>query len=337
MFTNDKAVAHVFALEYIHRMHGGSQAKLVRCSDGRYYVIKFQNNPQGAKILANELLGTLMARRIGLPVPEPAIVEVYPQLVRHTEELVIEHVSTRVPCHSGLCFGSLYGNGQASLGRPAHTYDWLPDDQLQRVENLSEFLGMLAFDKWAGNADARQTIFVPAEPNQLPYRSYRVLMIDQGLCFNGANWNFLDIPRQGLCPRRAAYASVGGMEAFEPWLSRLDHDVCQDTLKQDGQEIPPEWYGGDAGSLAQLLASLDERRKRVGSFLQSTRKAAEEFFPAWLCPRESPSAKHCLPVEEQMSLNHTLEAENLNCAVACSRSKRRRKRGGFQYLAHAGC
>jgi hypothetical protein len=32
-----------------------------------YYLVKFQNNPQGARILVNELPGTCLAARMGLP------------------------------------------------------------------------------------------------------------------------------------------------------------------------------------------------------------------------------------------------------------------------------
>ncbi|MGH9781379.1 MAG: HipA family kinase, partial [Candidatus Acidiferrales bacterium] len=60
------------AIEYIRRMRGGAQSHLMRCEDENYYVVKFQNNPQGTRILANELLGTRLAARIGLPVPGAA-------------------------------------------------------------------------------------------------------------------------------------------------------------------------------------------------------------------------------------------------------------------------
>jgi hypothetical protein len=33
------------ALEQIRRMRGGAQSDLMRCSDGNYYVVKFQNKP----------------------------------------------------------------------------------------------------------------------------------------------------------------------------------------------------------------------------------------------------------------------------------------------------
>ena len=78
------------AVQQIRRMRGGAQAHLMRCDDAGYYVVKFQNNPQGTRILANELLGTRLAARMGLPVPAIAIVEVREDLIAQTEDLVIQ-------------------------------------------------------------------------------------------------------------------------------------------------------------------------------------------------------------------------------------------------------
>jgi len=62
------------APEQIRRMRGGAQSHLMRCSDGNYYVVKFQNNPQHRRILVNELLGTNLAKRLGLPTTPVAVV-----------------------------------------------------------------------------------------------------------------------------------------------------------------------------------------------------------------------------------------------------------------------
>jgi hypothetical protein len=53
----------------------------MRCSDGHYYVVKFQNNPQHRRILVNELLGTRLAARLGLPTTPVAIVNVPEELI----------------------------------------------------------------------------------------------------------------------------------------------------------------------------------------------------------------------------------------------------------------
>lgn len=96
------------ALEQIRRMRGGAQSHLMRCADGHYYVVKFQNNPQHRRILVNELLGTRLAARLGLPTAPVAIIDVPEELIRLTPDLAIEHPRHRVPCQPGPQFGSRY-------------------------------------------------------------------------------------------------------------------------------------------------------------------------------------------------------------------------------------
>src|SRR4030081_3163298 len=56
------------AVQHVKRMRGGAQSHLMRCDDGHYYVVKFRNNPQHERVLANEFLATRLAERGGLPV-----------------------------------------------------------------------------------------------------------------------------------------------------------------------------------------------------------------------------------------------------------------------------
>src|SRR6267378_1395070 len=96
------------ALEQIRRMRGGAQSHLMRCDDGYYYVVKFQNNPQHRRILVNEMLGTKLAARLGLPTVPVAIIEVSEELIRLTPELAMELPRARIPCQPGAQFGSRY-------------------------------------------------------------------------------------------------------------------------------------------------------------------------------------------------------------------------------------
>jgi hypothetical protein len=66
----------VEAVQHVRRMRGGAQGHLMRCSDGNFYVVKFRNNPQHLRVLTNEMLGTRLAERAGLPVPRTEVVEV---------------------------------------------------------------------------------------------------------------------------------------------------------------------------------------------------------------------------------------------------------------------
>jgi hypothetical protein len=274
--------ARIRAVEHIRRMRGGSQAQLLRCSDGGYYVVKFQNNPQGIRILANELLAALLAEKMGLPVPESAIVDVPPNLIRYTDQLVIDRGWQRTWCRPGLCFGSRWGANEALPNGVGDLYDFLPPDQLRTVENLAAFAGMLVFDKWTGNADDRQAIFV-RRSRASPFRTF---MIDNGLCFNGSKWDFAVGLKRGLFWRRVVYEQVQGFDAFEPWLSRLEREIDRSVLEDAAREIPREWYRGGDDPLGRLLARLDQRRKHVRDFLWQTRNAASDFFSTWVCRDE---------------------------------------------------
>jgi hypothetical protein len=143
------------ALEHIRRMRGGAQSHLMRCSDENYYVVKFQNNPQHPRILVNEMLGTRLAARLGLPTTPVAVIQVEEELIRLTPELSIELPRTRTPCRPGRQFGSRYPGDPHRVTM----LDFLPDDLLTSVDNLHDFAGMLAFDKWTCNTNGRQTLF----------------------------------------------------------------------------------------------------------------------------------------------------------------------------------
>src|SRR5258708_10168312 len=263
----------LFATEQIRRMRGGAQSHLMRCSDGHYYVVKFQNNPQHRRILVNELLGTRLAGRLGLPTTTVAVVHVSEELIRLTPELSMEMPRSRVPCQAGLQFGSRYPGDPRRLT----LHDFLPDEQLRGVENLHDFAGMLVFDKWTCNTNGRQTIFFREETRR-PFspgegtenrgapseeREYRAAMIDQGFCFNAGEWNYPDAPLRGLYARNRVYEGGTGMESFAPGTERVEKSVTERVLAEVIREIPPEWYDDDYDAALRLATQLDRRLVRL--------------------------------------------------------------------------
>jgi len=268
------------ALEQIRRMRGGAQSHLMRCSDGFYYVVKFQNNPQHRRILVNEMLGTKLAARLGLPTVPVAIVEVSEELIRLTPELAMELPRARIPCQPGAQFGSRYPGDPRQLT----LHDFLPDEQLREVENLHAFTGMLVFDKWTCNTNGRQTVFFSRRngaANEAAAR-YETRMIDQGFCFNAGEWNFPDAPLRGLYARNRVYQGVTGMESFAPWLERLESGMTERVLDEVSREIPPAWYEDDYDALLRLLEQLHRRRSRVPELILEAKRTNRHPFPNWM-------------------------------------------------------
>jgi hypothetical protein len=118
-------------------------------------VVKFQNNPQHRRILVNEVLGTRLAARLGLPTTPVSVVDVPEELIRLTPDLVMEYPRERIPCQAGPQFGSRYPGDPKRVA----LHDFLPDQQLREVANLHDFAGMLVFDKWTCHTNGRRPCF----------------------------------------------------------------------------------------------------------------------------------------------------------------------------------
>lgn len=261
----------VSAVQHVRRMRGGAQSHLMLAEDEHYYVVKFQNNPQHLKVLTNEYLATNLAKAVGLPVPEAEIIFVSDWLVENTPELRMESVGHSVPCKSGLQFGARY------VCDPFHgqVFDYLPESMFARVKNAQDFAGMLALDKWLGNADGRQAVFWRNARD----KKYNASFIDQGYCFNAGEWSFPDLALHGVYYRNYVYAHVTGWESFEPWLPAIEK-LDPKVIRRTGDDIPLEWCD-DWEALKALIDTIIERRAKVRELIAAFRDSSRNPFPAW--------------------------------------------------------
>ena len=262
----------VIAIQQIRRMRGGAQSHLMLASDGNLYVVKFSNNPQHVRVLANELLATRLAAAVGLAVPESEVIEVTEWLIRNTPDLTIEQRGGALRCQAGLHFASRWVGGLM----PGHTVDYLPREQLLEVRNLAEFAGILALDKWTCNINGRQAVFQKKRRE----RRYSAAFIDQGYCFHAGDWKFVDASLGGVFAENTVYRGVTGWESFEPWLSRIE-SLSPETAWATAEIVPPEWYGGDLSALEVLIERLLARRARVRELIVAFGESARRPFPNW--------------------------------------------------------
>lgn len=261
-------------------MRGGAQSHLIQASDNQFYVVKFRNNPQHRRILVNELIAAEILAHLQISAPASELIRIPEDFLKENPEATIQLGSHTLPPELGWAFGSRFP------GDPNITaiYDFVPDSLLSQVENRDQFLNVLAFDKWTGNADGRQAIFfrarlkewapqIKAGPKKL---GFVALMIDHGFIFNGPHWNFTESALQGLYPRRLVYESVRSLADFEPCLGRIEH-FPDDVLDRALRRIPPDWIDQEEEELNRVLEALLRRAKRIGELIEQS--AAN--FPNW--------------------------------------------------------
>jgi len=272
------------ATRLIRKMRGGAQAHLLECDDGNSYVVKFRNNPQHRRILVNEWIASTVLQYLDISTPPVEIVNLSAVFLENNPEVHIQLGSRREPVESGWHFGSRYPGDPGKL----LVYDFIPDVLLEKVANLREFLGVLAFDKWIGNADARQTIFFrarlqqwsTAKSDRAPLLGFVASMMDHGYVFNGPHWVFSDSPLQGLYFRPAVYKAARSFDDFQPWLDRLMH-LPEDVVDRAQKQLPPEWLDGDESALDALLNKLMARRRRIPDLIEDSRRGRINPFPDW--------------------------------------------------------
>lgn len=265
-------------VETLRRMRGGCQPHMMRGEDENYYVVKSPDNPQGGRTLVNELLYSLVALDLHLPVAEPAIVFVDQALIHCAKELYFERPSLiRMGSdlnrwRASLCYGSKCPQNPCRVICP----DFLPDSELEHLENRPAFAGALLLDQWFGNSDARQAVFY----RRTPYSPFRAVFIDHGLSFSGHKWTLDAKPLASLFRPVFVYAAVRTLDDFEPWLSQAESFAIQ-RLQSFISIIPPEWFSSDFARLSSLLVELIDRKAILRRLLSSLCSNTPKAFPNW--------------------------------------------------------
>jgi hypothetical protein len=140
---------------------GGSLPALVEASDDGLYVLKFRGAGQGPKALIAELVCGELGRRLGLPVPELAFVDVDPVLGRAEPDPEIQDL---IAASEGLNFGLDYLPGSL-------TFDPAADSDVVNPELAASIVW---FDAFTSNVDR-----TPRNPNLLVWHG-RLWLIDHG-------------------------------------------------------------------------------------------------------------------------------------------------------------
>ena len=231
-------------VQYVaRRLRGGSQSRLVRCTDGNLHVLKMNGNPQGPNVLANEALGSYLLRGLGLSVPRTVPI----------------YLSASAIAQHDLFFETPLGRNRAKAGwhlaiefvntKEQALFAWVPASYRSKFINLTDLLAIYIFDVWTSHQDERQCVF---EHDPIT-RSYRVWPIDNGHLFGGPQWKNLDTGPRGatsvhvVAPETMDFGVHRCFTQFRKYLPQL--------LEAGLESIPEQWYKGDLAALKSCLLS----------------------------------------------------------------------------------
>jgi hypothetical protein len=231
----------VTATRYVSALReGGSLPGLVEADDDGLYVTKFTGAGQGPGALVAEVLAGELARAIGLPIPELAVVEMPPEIGHAEPDPEIQELLGASP---GPNLGMDFLPGSLGFTLPADP----PIDPDFAAD-------VVWFDALVTNVDR-----TPRNPNLLVWHR-RTWLIDHGAAFfrlHGgrplAESARAPVPMLGehvLLPLAGSLAAADARLA-EPARGAIDAAV---------ELVPEVWLGADpAGRRADLAGFLRER------------------------------------------------------------------------------
>jgi hypothetical protein len=120
---------------------GGSQPHVFDTETGPY-LVKAKNNPQGLRVLPNELVVGLCLDWLGVSHPRPAIVDV-------PADVIAASPGAKFDDGTALASGKAFGS-ELTQSDPQATVD------PSLLANVSDLAGTVALDTWIRNEDGRQ-------------------------------------------------------------------------------------------------------------------------------------------------------------------------------------
>ncbi len=233
---------------------------MVRTDNGTY-VVKWQQNPQHRRILINEMMGTEILRRLGVAVPEWALIHVDSGFLSENPQINVQLRQTEVPVEPGWHFGSRVPKQKTLPDLPVA-------QMLNRLNNLGDFLGAFVFDLWSDNRDGRQAIFF-----RQGNRHYTSQMIDHGFAFGfeGTEWRMRDIFIRKKHPiLLPIYEAQWANPVIDDFIARIQR-LAEYELADIRRLVPTEWLESDGNLLDHVCGALYTRSRRLDTLIAEAR------------------------------------------------------------------
>jgi hypothetical protein len=234
-------------------------------------LVKFQQNPQGDRVLINEWIGLRLAQLLGIDCPAFGIVDVDEFAL---PEGGLEVKSPLYPEDSFLFRAGLHF--YCKLLEPITDLHFTDDAAPLGIATNPEIMaGVVLLDLLIGNKDR-----TPSNPNLILHREanrQRVKLIDMSSAFGTANWVLGNLQQPSLPPLenplpysnlpKGLLETVQPLTDFPPFLAKLTALGVAD-FEEILSGIPPSW-GLHNSERQALLNYLETKRLALPSYLDA--------------------------------------------------------------------
>jgi hypothetical protein len=250
---------------------GGSKPQRFLVEGVGECLVKFQQNPQGPRLLVNEFIGYSLAEVLGVAHPEIGLVQVDAALLPDGGKLKVYNEDAEVfMFEAGLHF---YSRLLSPVDRPSPS-----DLEGLATQNANALAGVVVLDLLLNHWDRKL-----GNPNLILHREQnmqRLKVVDFGFAFGNADWflgNLIDATLPPLSARLPYSADISSYlkaikpeRDFKPFLERLE-TLDNERLNAIVTSVPAAWQT-TAEERAALLNYLSERVRAIPEYLRQRRE-----------------------------------------------------------------
>ncbi|MGG3936357.1 HipA family kinase [Bacillus stercoris] len=229
-------------VKYEKEMGNGITNPLLMQTDNDFYIVKVAENDEGPRVLINEYVCYKLAKLLGIPIPEAALINIEADVIDITPYLKEKSVKP------GIHFGSKFIKKAAV---PIH------EPLLRLITNTEDVPSIILFDQIIYNNDRTQNkgnLMIDLKEKQL-------LAIDHSHPFKiGALWDagqLNKIHEDGLClvnefhghNYKVLLRYVNGNNPFNKILQKLER-ISEEDIDWCFEGLPQEWELSDSDKSA---------------------------------------------------------------------------------------
>lgn len=238
----------LIAVDYLGKVGVGvTLPQFFRAQDGNIYVVKFQNNQLGSRVLVSELFAAKFGAHMGLCFPPSDIIEINEQILNDNPCLL------DIGLKPGWHFASRYLEYAEYIGK----------NRLSKATNVPEMAGVILFDHMFHNADRaknQKNLLLRLEDEQ-----YKIYAIDNSHLFRSSRWTIESFQILETKIKTYYYQYYRNLlkdlltpQDFIPYIE-LVKKISDEQIDCIVGEIPNEWLPGETERLA--LASYTKLRR----------------------------------------------------------------------------
>jgi len=237
----------------IERPLPGASCPHLVLTDQGWYVVKWLQNPQNPRVVANEAIASELLSHLGIRRPDWAMVQVDQEVCTRERARAADKISAHIK--PGWHFGSEFPGAPDTLSGKETSLSL----HLEQIENTSDLLNVLAFDIWVDNVDRRQTILVD-EGDVLVAQ-----VIDNGSIFGFEDTTTTHIPRPHFshpCLPRSLYSNW----SFADIAGRIA-GTTEEHIRCIVNSTPPEWLSVGRVNIDTLVGNLMQRGRNISELI----------------------------------------------------------------------